>query len=125
MAFGALDHGQMRSTCSVPASVTSISHPDLLLPCTCCALPLPPCVQAFNVLKYEHNQHYDSHYDTFDPKEYGPQPSQRIATVLVYLSAPEEGGETVFKKEGWGGRCLAACSRYHHCFSRQHCTAPL
>ncbi len=47
------------------------------------AFTLPP--QAFNVLKYENNQHYDSHYDSFNPKEFGPQPSQRIATVLVYL----------------------------------------
>ena len=41
--------------------------------------------------------------DYFDPKDFGPQPSQRIATVLVYLSDVEEGGETVFKREGWGG----------------------
>ena len=41
--------------------------------------------------------------DTFDPKVFGPQPSQRIATVLVYLSDVEEGGETVFKKEGFDG----------------------
>jgi len=26
--------------------------------------------------------------------------SQRIATVLIYLSDVEEGGETIFKKEG-------------------------
>ncbi|GIL90887.1 hypothetical protein Vretimale_17146 [Volvox reticuliferus] len=39
--------------------------------------------EAFNVLHYEKEQHYDSHYDTFDPKEFGPQPSQRIATVLL------------------------------------------
>lgn len=59
--------------------------------------------EAFNVLKYENNQHYDSHMDTFDPKIFGAQPSQRIATVLVYLSDVEEGGETVFKKEGIDG----------------------
>jgi prolyl 4-hydroxylase len=56
--------------------------------------------EAFNVLRYEHMQHYDSHYDYFDPKDFGPQPSQRIATVLVYLSEVLEGGETVFKREG-------------------------
>ncbi|GLI68633.1 hypothetical protein VaNZ11_013003 [Volvox africanus] len=59
--------------------------------------------EAFNVLHYEKDQHYDSHYDTFDPKEFGPQPSQRIATVLLYLSEVLEGGETVFKKEGVTG----------------------
>lgn len=58
--------------------------------------------EAFNVLRYENMQHYDSHYDTFDPKDFGPQPSQRIATVLLYLSEVEEGGETVFKREGKG-----------------------
>ncbi len=41
--------------------------------------------------------------DTFDPKIFGPQPSQRAATVLVYLSDVEAGGETVFKKEGIDG----------------------
>eukprot|EP00197_Chlamydomonas_leiostraca_P008009 CAMPEP_0202866064 /NCGR_PEP_ID=MMETSP1391-20130828/7180_1 /ASSEMBLY_ACC=CAM_ASM_000867 /TAXON_ID=1034604 /ORGANISM="Chlamydomonas leiostraca, Strain SAG 11-49" /LENGTH=348 /DNA_ID=CAMNT_0049545977 /DNA_START=31 /DNA_END=1077 /DNA_ORIENTATION=- len=56
--------------------------------------------EPFNVLHYENMQHYDSHMDSFDPKEFGPQPSQRIATVLVYLSDVEEGGETVFKREG-------------------------
>ncbi len=60
--------------------------------------------EAFNVLKYVNGQHYDSHMDSFDPKEYGNQPSQRIATVLIYLTDVEEGGETVFKKEGIGGR---------------------
>lgn len=57
----------------------------------------------FNVLKYENNEHYDSHMDSFDPKVFGPQPSQRIATVLIYLSDVLEGGETVFKKEGLDG----------------------
>ncbi|KAL6762869.1 hypothetical protein V8C86DRAFT_2508092 [Haematococcus lacustris] len=57
--------------------------------------------EAFNILKYESTQHYDSHMDAFDPKEYGPQASQRIASFLVYLTAPEEGGETIFKRQGW------------------------
>jgi hypothetical protein len=39
--------------------------------------------------------------DSFDPKTFGPQPSQRIATVLIYLTDVEEGGETVFKREGY------------------------
>ncbi|GLC44388.1 hypothetical protein PLESTB_000475000 [Pleodorina starrii] len=55
----------------------------------------------WNVLNYKHSQHYDSHMDSFDPKEYGPQPSQRIATVIVVLSDDKlVGGETVFKREG-------------------------
>ncbi|MEW5309985.1 MAG: hypothetical protein WDW38_001822 [Sanguina aurantia] len=59
--------------------------------------------EAYNVLHYQNNQHYDSHYDSFNPKDFGPQPNQRIATVLVYLSDVEEGGETVFKQEGRDG----------------------
>eukprot|EP00199_Chlamydomonas_sp_CCMP681_P001660 CAMPEP_0119108132 /NCGR_PEP_ID=MMETSP1180-20130426/13484_1 /TAXON_ID=3052 ORGANISM="Chlamydomonas cf sp, Strain CCMP681" /NCGR_SAMPLE_ID=MMETSP1180 /ASSEMBLY_ACC=CAM_ASM_000741 /LENGTH=364 /DNA_ID=CAMNT_0007093715 /DNA_START=1 /DNA_END=1095 /DNA_ORIENTATION=+ len=58
--------------------------------------------EAFNVLRYENGQHYDSHMDSFDPKEYGPTDNQRMATFLVYLSDPQEGGETIFKREGAG-----------------------
>jgi prolyl 4-hydroxylase len=43
-------------------------------------------LQPFNLLRYNLDQKYDSHYDTFDPKEYGAQYSQRIATVLLYMS---------------------------------------
>ncbi|KAL3140676.1 hypothetical protein ABBQ32_005240 [Trebouxia sp. C0010 RCD-2024] len=59
--------------------------------------------EPFNVLRYQLTQHYSSHYDVFDPESYGPQSSQRMATVLIYLSAPEEGGETVFPLEGEHG----------------------
>eukprot|EP01024_Parvocaulis_polyphysoides_P024643 TRINITY_DN2252_c0_g2_i1.p1 TRINITY_DN2252_c0_g2~~TRINITY_DN2252_c0_g2_i1.p1 ORF type:complete len:324 (-),score=54.98 TRINITY_DN2252_c0_g2_i1:443-1414(-) len=59
--------------------------------------------EAFNVLKYELDQKYSAHYDTFDPEMYGPQDSQRIATVLLYLSDVEEGGETIFPLEGYQG----------------------
>ncbi|XP_034690220.1 probable prolyl 4-hydroxylase 9 isoform X2 [Vitis riparia] len=55
--------------------------------------------EAFNVLRYEIGQRYNSHYDAFDPAEYGPQKSHRIATFLVYLSDVEEGGETMFPFE--------------------------
>jgi len=58
--------------------------------------------EPFNLLHYEHGQHYDSHYDAFD-ETYGPQASQRLATVLIYLSTVEEGGETVFPLEGEDG----------------------
>ncbi|KAI3441021.1 Fe2OG dioxygenase domain-containing protein [Psidium guajava] len=36
--------------------------------------------QAFNVLRYEIGQRYNSHYDAFSPAEYGPQKSQRVAS---------------------------------------------
>ncbi|KAK4848809.1 hypothetical protein QYF36_017644 [Acer negundo] len=56
--------------------------------------------QAFNVLRYEIGQKYDSHYNAFNPNEYGPQTSQRMASFLLYLSDIEEGGETMFPFEG-------------------------
>ncbi|XP_059623987.1 probable prolyl 4-hydroxylase 9 isoform X1 [Cornus florida] len=55
--------------------------------------------EAFNVLRYEVGQRYNSHYDAFNPGEYGPQKSQRIASFLLYLSDVEEGGETMFPFE--------------------------
>lgn len=55
--------------------------------------------EAFNVLRYEIGQKYDSHYDSFNPSEYGPQSSQRVASFLLYLSDVEEGGETMFPFE--------------------------
>ncbi|GMJ09795.1 hypothetical protein like AT4G33910 [Hibiscus trionum] len=55
--------------------------------------------EAFNILRYEIGQKYDSHYDAFNPSEYGPQSSQRVASFLLYLSNVEEGGETMFPFE--------------------------
>ncbi|KAL9257240.1 putative prolyl 4-hydroxylase 9 [Drosera capensis] len=55
--------------------------------------------RAFNILRYEIGQKYYSHYDVFNPAEYGPQKSQRVASFLLYLSDVEEGGETMFPFE--------------------------
>ncbi|KAH7511181.1 probable prolyl 4-hydroxylase 9 [Ziziphus jujuba] len=55
--------------------------------------------EAFNVLRYEVGQRYNSHYDAFNPAEYGPQKSQRVASFLLYLSDVQEGGETMFPFE--------------------------
>jgi len=59
--------------------------------------------EAFNVLKYEKGQQYASHHDTFAPSEFGAQRSQRVATVLTYLTDVDAGGETIFKREGRDG----------------------
>ena len=71
--------------------------------------------EAFNVLRYENGQHYDSHYDSFDEASYGKQFSQRIATVLVYLSDVEEGGETSFLFEGVNGTKRIQTVDYKKC----------
>jgi prolyl 4-hydroxylase len=43
--------------------------------------------QPFNVLRYESGQHYDSHYDIFEPESYGPQPSQRVRLPALQQAA--------------------------------------
>ncbi|CAN1141398.1 Probable prolyl 4-hydroxylase 9 [Linum perenne] len=55
--------------------------------------------EPFNVLRYEIGQKYDCHLDAFNPNEYGPQESQRVASFLLYLTNVEEGGETMFPYE--------------------------
>lgn len=71
--------------------------------------------EPFNILRYELGQHYDSHYDSFAETDYGRQPSQRVATVLVYLSDVEEGGETSFLLEGKDGLERLATIDYKKC----------
>jgi prolyl 4-hydroxylase len=54
--------------------------------------------ESLQILKYVNGQEYKPHTDYFHDKV-NADPShggQRIATVLMYLSTPEEGGETVF-----------------------------
>lgn len=48
------------------------------------------------VLRYEHGQKYDPHYDYFTDKVNIARGGHRIATVLMYLSNVVKGGETVF-----------------------------
>ena len=48
------------------------------------------------VLRYEHGQKYDPHYDYFTDKVNIARGGHRIATVLMYLTDVTKGGETVF-----------------------------
>ncbi|KAM0000094.1 putative procollagen-proline 4-dioxygenase [Helianthus debilis subsp. tardiflorus] len=52
--------------------------------------------EGLQVLHYEVGQKYDSHYDYFLDEYNTRNGGQRMATVLMYLSDVEEGGETVF-----------------------------
>lgn len=48
------------------------------------------------VLRYEPGQKYDPHHDYFVDKVNLARGGHRIATILMYLSDVEKGGETVF-----------------------------
>lgn len=54
--------------------------------------------EGFQILRYVNGQKYEPHYDYFHD-DFNKKPDfggQRIMTVLMYLSTPEDGGETVF-----------------------------
>ncbi|XP_009397948.2 probable prolyl 4-hydroxylase 3 [Musa acuminata AAA Group] len=52
--------------------------------------------EGLQVLHYEVGQKYEPHYDYFNDEFNTKNGGQRIATLLMYLSDVEEGGETVF-----------------------------
>ncbi|XP_061359276.1 probable prolyl 4-hydroxylase 3 isoform X1 [Gastrolobium bilobum] len=52
--------------------------------------------EGLQVLHYEVGQKYEPHYDYFLDEFNTKNGGQRIATVLMYLSDVEEGGETIF-----------------------------
>lgn len=52
--------------------------------------------EGFQVLHYQKGQKYEAHYDYFHDDVNTQNGGQRIATVLMYLSDVELGGETVF-----------------------------
>ncbi|XP_010550487.1 PREDICTED: probable prolyl 4-hydroxylase 10 [Tarenaya hassleriana] len=52
--------------------------------------------EGLQVLHYEAGQKYEPHYDYFMDEYNTRNGGQRTATVLMYLSDVEEGGETVF-----------------------------
>ncbi len=59
--------------------------------------------EGLQVVKYAVGEQYKPHYDYFDPRHPGSiahlrRGGQRIASFLMYLNTPEEGGETYFPK---------------------------
>lgn len=50
------------------------------------------------VLRYEVTQKYEPHFDYFYDEKDQLRGGHRYATILMYLSDVEEGGETVFPK---------------------------
>ncbi|KAE9612676.1 hypothetical protein Lal_00005806 [Lupinus albus] len=52
--------------------------------------------ESMQVLHYEHGQKYEPHFDYFHDKANQVMGGHRVATVLMYLSNVEKGGETIF-----------------------------
>lgn len=59
--------------------------------------------EGIQVLHYAKGQKYDAHFDYFHDKANQENGGQRVATVLLYLSEVESGGETVFPSGKAGG----------------------
>lgn len=61
--------------------------------------------EGLQLLRYEKGNEYRPHFDWFDPSQAGParhleRGGQRLATVIMYLHAPEQGGATTFPDAG-------------------------
>ncbi|CAA0823401.1 Probable prolyl 4-hydroxylase 7, partial [Striga hermonthica] len=54
--------------------------------------------EAMQILRYELGQKYEPHFDFFHDENNLKLGGHRVATVLMYLSNVEKGGETVFPK---------------------------
>eukprot|EP00249_Psilotum_nudum_P007568 c20660_g1_i1 orf=846-1700(+) len=52
--------------------------------------------EAMQILKYEHGEKYEPHYDYFHDMVNQKLGGHRVATILMYLSNVVRGGETVF-----------------------------
>lgn len=52
--------------------------------------------ESIQILHYENGQKYEPHFDYFHDKANQELGGHRVATVLMYLSNVERGGETVF-----------------------------
>ncbi|HET8763497.1 MAG TPA: 2OG-Fe(II) oxygenase, partial [Gemmatimonadales bacterium] len=61
--------------------------------------------EGLQVLHYGPGQEYEPHYDWFDPSQPGfdavtAHGGQRVASIVMYLNTPEEGGGTDFPQAG-------------------------
>ena len=52
--------------------------------------------EGLQILNYEASEKYEAHFDYFHDQSNQLDGGQRLATMLMYLSDVEEGGETVF-----------------------------
>ncbi len=52
--------------------------------------------EGLQILNYEASEKYEAHFDYFHDQTNQLDGGQRLATMLMYLSDVQEGGETVF-----------------------------
>ncbi|CAA7399694.1 unnamed protein product [Spirodela intermedia] len=71
--------------------------------------------EGLQVLHYEVGQKYEPHFDYFLDKFNTKNGGQRIATVLMYLSDVEEGGETIFPASKMNSSSLSYYSELSEC----------
>ncbi|XP_075105736.1 putative prolyl 4-hydroxylase 6 isoform X1 [Nicotiana tabacum] len=62
--------------------------------------------ESIQILHYEHGQKYEPHFDYFHDKVNQELGGHRVATVLMYLSDVEKGGETVFPNSEVISNCM-------------------
>lgn len=73
--------------------------------------------EGLQVLHYLPGQQYEPHYDWFDPGQPGfaaitAKGGQRIASLVMYLNTPEEGGGTAFPQVGLTVTALCGSAVY-------------
>ncbi|KAG1662717.1 hypothetical protein FOA52_014583 [Chlamydomonas sp. UWO 241] len=79
-------------------------------------LTAPGHGEGLQVLRYRHAQKYDAHWDFFFDEVNQKNGGNRYATVLMYMEAAEEGGETVFPKvpaPGGINPSYSDCAKYN------------
>ena len=92
--------------------------------------------EGLQVLQYQPGAQYKPHYDYFEPNEPGTprileRGGQRVATLIIYLQAPEQGGATIFPDVQFevapqrGNAVFFSYDRPHPCTQSLHGGAPV
>ncbi|KAJ9465670.1 Prolyl 4-hydroxylase 2 [Diplonema papillatum] len=71
----------------------------------------PRRFELLQILRYQHTQKYGSHVDYFHPRGYGPRTSNRMATIITFLSNVTDGGESNFPAAHGSKRDQVDCRR--------------
>jgi prolyl 4-hydroxylase len=80
--------------------------------------------EALQILRYKVGQEYKPHYDYVDPTQPGAAPflargGQRVASLVMYLNTPQDGGGTNFPDAGFEIAAHKGCALYFS-YDRPH-----